>query len=80
MATPPREDPPRFVLEHHQRLSRSLLWGCQRAFFERQGIEAWRQGIVPNFITSNPVIGRAYAQVVLGWMRDWCGASRGESG
>ena len=80
MASPPRVDPPRFVLEHHQRLSRSLLWGCQRAFFERQGIEAWRQGIVPNFITSNPVIGRAYAQVVLGWMRDWCGASRGEKG
>ncbi|HYO58349.1 tetratricopeptide repeat protein [Archangium sp.] len=80
MTTPPRVDPPRFVLERNQRLSRSLLWGCQRAFFERQGIEAWRQGLIPNFITSNPVIGRAYAQVVLGWMRDWCGASRGESG
>lgn len=72
--------PPRVVLERNQRLSRSLLWGCQRAFFERQGIEAWRQGLVPNFITSNPVIGRAYAQVVLGWMRDWCGGTRGEGG
>jgi hypothetical protein len=64
-----------FVLERNQRLSRSLLWGCQRAFYERQGIEAWRQGLIPNFITSNPVIGRAYAQVVLGWMRDWCAVS-----
>ncbi|WPB72888.1 tetratricopeptide repeat protein [Archangium violaceum] len=73
-------EPTRFVLEHNQRLSSSLLWGCQRAFYERQGIEAWRQGHIPNFITSNPVIGRAYAQVVLGWMRDWCGASRGETG
>ncbi len=68
------------MLERNQRLSRSLLWGRQRAFYERQGIEAWRQGIIPNFITSNPVIGRAYAQVVLGWMRDWCGSSRGEGG
>ena len=66
-----------FVLERNQRLSRSLLWGCQRAFYERQGIDAWRQGLIPNFITSNPVIGRGYAQVVLGWMRDWCEASPG---
>ncbi len=76
----PRVDPPRFVLERNQRLSRSLLWRSQRAFYERQGIEAWRREHIPNFITSNPVIGRAYAQVVLGWMRDWCAASRGETG
>ncbi|WP_375773381.1 SAM-dependent methyltransferase [Archangium gephyra] len=68
------------MLERNQRLSRSLLWSCQRAFYERQGIEAWRQQHIPNFITSNPVIGRAYAQVVLGWMRDWCAASRSETG
>lgn len=76
----PGVEPSRFVLEHNQRLSRSLLWSRQRAFYEHQGIEAWRQGIIPNFITSNPVIGRAYAQVVLGWMRDWCGGSRSASG
>ena len=77
MATPPRDEPgpPGFVLERNQRLSRSLLWGSQRAFYERQGIDAWRQGLIPNFITSNPIIGRAYAQVVLGWMRDWCAGS-----
>jgi tetratricopeptide (TPR) repeat protein len=80
MATQSRVDAPSFVLERDQRLSRSLLWGCQRAFFEKQGIEAWRQGLVPNFITSNPVIGRAYAQVVLGWMRDWCAPPRGQTG
>ncbi len=77
MATPPRDEPgpPGFILERNQRLSRSLLWGSQRAFYERQGIDAWRQGLIPNFITSNPIIGRAYAQVVLGWMRDWCAGS-----
>ncbi|WP_257461081.1 tetratricopeptide repeat protein [Archangium lipolyticum] len=78
MATESHPTP--FVLERNQRLSRSLLWGCQRAFFEHQGIEAWRQGFVPNFITSNPVIGQAYAQVVLGWMRDWCEGALAEGG
>ena len=82
MATPPRDEPgpPGFVLERNQRLSRSLIWGYQRAYYERQGIEAWRQEFIPNFITSNPIIGRAYGQVVLGWMRDWCAASRGPGG
>lgn len=69
-----------FVLERNQRMSRSLIWGYQRAYYERQGIEAWRQEFIPNFITSNPIIGRAYGQVVLGWMRDWCAASRGPGG
>ena len=82
MSTSPGDEPrPQpFVLERSQRLSRSLIWGCQRAFYERQGIDAWRQGIIPNFITSNSVIGRAYAQVVIGWMRDWCAGSRGPGG
>ena len=76
----PGVEPSGVVLERNQRLSRSLLWGRQRAFYERQGIEAWRRGLLPSFITSNPVVGRAYARVVLGWMRDWCAASEWEPG
>jgi hypothetical protein len=42
----------------------------QRAFFARQGIGAWARGVVPSYITSNPFIARAYARVVLGYLRD----------
>lgn len=58
------------LLEDKQRFSKSLLWQLQRNFFEQQGIEAWRQGTVPHYITSNPHIANAYAQVVLGFLRD----------
>ncbi len=58
------------LLEEKQRFSQSLLWQLQRKFFEQQGIQAWRQGTVPHYITSNPHIANAYAQVVLGFLRD----------
>ena len=65
-----------FLLEEKQRFSKSLLWKLQRKFFEQQGIEAWRQGAVPHYITSNPHIASAYAHVVLGFLRD-CHATLG---
>ncbi|MFN7959755.1 MAG: tetratricopeptide repeat protein [Thermoanaerobaculia bacterium] len=36
-------------------------------------MRAWSQGVVPHYVTSNPWIANAYAQVVFGWLRDWCG-------
>jgi hypothetical protein len=50
------------IIEQDQRLSHSMLWELQREFFARQGVEAWRQGAVPHYITSNPFIASAYAQ------------------
>ena len=59
-----------FLLDRRRRLSRSLLWKLQRKYFERQGIEVWRQGAVPQYITSNPFTANAYARVVFGFLRD----------
>ena len=68
------------LLEEKQRFSQSVLWQLQRKFFEQQGIQAWRQGTVPHYITSNPHIANAYAQVVLGFLRDCYGISEDEDG
>lgn len=40
------------------------------SFYDRKGVESWSQGIVPHFITCNAFIGRAYAKVLLGFLRD----------
>ena len=45
------------------------MWNVQRAFFEQSDIDAWRQGIVPRYVTSNAFIAGAYATVVLGFLR-----------
>jgi tetratricopeptide (TPR) repeat protein len=62
--------PAGFVLERDRRLSESMLWRLQRKFFSEQTIDAWRQGIVPHYVTSNTFIARAYARVVFGYVRD----------
>lgn len=58
------------ILQSRQRLSHSLLWQLQRRYFAQAGLEAWRSGTVPHYVTSNPFIARAYAHLVLGWLRD----------
>ena len=64
-------EPHRFVLEQGKPFSQSFIWKLQRAFFEQQGNQAWSEGIVPHYITSNPYMANAYAALVLGWLRDW---------
>ena len=72
------EDDRPVILEEGKPLSQSILWKLQRNFFERQGIEAWRQGTVPHYVTSNPFIANAYAKVVFGFIRD-CNAVTSDS-
>lgn len=58
------------VLEAKQRLSQSILWTLQRNFFAKQGIQAWSQSIVPQYITSNPFIANIYTKIVLNFLHD----------
>lgn len=58
------------IIEEDKQFSQSLIWQLQRNFFSQQGADAWRNAIVPHYITSNPFIARAYAKVMIGWLRD----------
>jgi hypothetical protein len=58
------------VVAQGERLSRSALWTLQRAYFNQAGVNAWRTGQVPHYITSNPFMAAAYARVVTGFLRD----------
>jgi len=49
------------------------------SFYDRKGVESWSQGIVPHFITCNAFIGRSYAQVLQGYLRD-CARKAREDG
>jgi tetratricopeptide (TPR) repeat protein len=51
-------------------LSASKLWQYQRDFFSQEGINAWA-GKVPFYVTSNPYIANAYANVVFRFMQDY---------
>jgi hypothetical protein len=59
--------PKRFVVEDDVPLSRSILWELQRRFYLGRGPRAWAGGEVPSWITSNPLIGGFYAELVITW-------------
>lgn len=67
--TPP-EPAPGLAIETEQRLSHSRLWSLQRRYFDRAGVSAWSTTTVPHYITNNPAMAFAYAQVFLGYLRD----------
>lgn len=69
-APTPGEVPSGVVLESERRLSESVIWELNRRYYEAQGPRAWSSGDVPFYITSNPFIAHAYAQVVRGFVAD----------
>ena len=70
----PRAD---VLIERGQRLSESMIWPLQRAFYEREGLLAWKPKAVPFYITSNAFTARAYARTVAGFLRDLAAAGPG---
>jgi hypothetical protein len=58
------------LIERGRRLSESMIWPLQRAFYERSGLAAWKPKAVPFYITSNAFTARAYARTVAGFLRD----------
>lgn len=58
-------------LENYVPLSRSPIWDLVRSYYGTLGVEAWEPGRVPNYVTTNPFIGRAYANVIRGFLDDF---------
>jgi hypothetical protein len=56
--------------ERPTRLSRSVIWPLQRAFFAHLGVEAWGKGGVPYRITHTPAHSDDCARVIAGHLLD----------
>jgi hypothetical protein len=65
-----------FVLEECQRLSESMIWTKVKLFFESHGHVAFSSGSVPNFVTTNAFIARAYARVMMAFIEDCVAAGQ----
>ena len=57
-------------LEQQKRFSESIIWQLGREYYDVLGIDAWRTGEVPHYVTSNPIMGKTYAELVLAFLRD----------
>ena len=68
-----------YTLEEGVRLSESLIWNLQRAYYNKEGIEAWKSGTVPSYITTNAFIAGAYARVLHAHLIDVAREAEGEA-
>ncbi|CAN0366718.1 unnamed protein product [Pylaiella littoralis] len=66
---PPR--PEVLYLEKGVPLRESIMWKLQREYYTAHHVQCWEKMVVPCFVTSNSFIARAYARVLVGFMRDW---------
>ena len=59
-----------FELESFKLFSDSLIWQLNRDFYQQMGIDAWNTKIVPHHLTSNSMVGKTYAELILGFLKD----------
>ena len=50
--------------------SESLIWQLNRDFYKDAGIDAWSSGNVPHHMTSNAMVGKTYAELILAFLKD----------
>ncbi|KPV57349.1 hypothetical protein QJ48_22645 [Paenibacillus sp. A3] len=52
------------------RFSEAPIWNIQREYYEQEGLKAWNNDQVPQYITCNPMIAAAYAEMIFGFLQD----------
>lgn len=59
-----------FEIQPKTLFSESLIWQFNRDFYQEKGISAWSDDIVPHHLTSNSSVGRTYASLIYGVLKD----------
>ncbi|WP_322923324.1 SAM-dependent methyltransferase [Paenibacillus campi] len=52
------------------RFSEAPIWQLLRTYYERHGLDAWRNDQVPQYVTSNPMIAAAYVDMIVAFLLD----------
>lgn len=62
--------PTSFEIESEQLFSKSRIWQLNRDFYQSRGVSAFSEGIVPHHLTSNALVGKTYAELIFGFLKD----------
>lgn len=60
----------RYQLEARKAFSESYIWKLNKDFYQESGVAAWSDNIVPHHMTSNSMVGKTYAQLILAVLKD----------
>ncbi len=61
---------PSFELEPICLFSESDVWQLNQDYYKEAGLSAWQNNVVPHQMTSNSKVGKTYAEIILGLLRD----------
>lgn len=59
-----------FEVESKKPFAESLIWQLNRDFYDQEGTGAWSKGLVPHHLTSSSMVGKTYAELILGLLKD----------
>lgn len=57
-------------IEANTPFEESIIWQINRSYYEEAGLSAWSNGVVPHNLTSNASVGKTYAALILGFLKD----------
>ncbi|MEL6255530.1 MAG: SAM-dependent methyltransferase [Bacteroidota bacterium] len=60
----------RYEVEASTLFSESKIWQLNRDYYNKEGIKAWQTGTVPHYLTSNAMVGKTYAELIFGILKD----------
>ncbi|ANQ09308.1 Uncharacterized protein PCOAH_00034700 [Plasmodium coatneyi] len=65
----------KFCVASKEPLCDSVIWDLLQNYYRRAAINAWKENVVPSFVTSNSKIAKDYARVIVNYMKDWFNSS-----
>lgn len=62
----------RYTIEKEAPFAKSKIWDIQREYYADSGVSAWntKGHLVPHYVSNNPSVANAYAEIALGFFRD----------
>lgn len=63
-------DEKKYILESNVPFAESIIWKINQAYYQEAGLDAWSDGVVPHAMTSSAFVGKTYAALILGHLKD----------
>ena len=61
---------PNYEVDPDKPFAESLIWQLNRDYYLKMGMAAWKDGPVPHHLTSNSLVGKTYAELIFGFLKD----------
>ncbi|CRG93787.1 conserved Plasmodium protein, unknown function [Plasmodium gallinaceum] len=61
----------KYCISKKEPLCDSIIWDMLQNYYKKAAINAWKENVVPSFVTSNSKLAKDYARVIINYMKDW---------